>query len=138
MKVTKDSIQTILPHRPPFVMIDNLLEAQSDSFESDFWIEKDNIFVEGDYLLESALIENIAQTCAAGFGYQDSLSGGAPKVGFIGAVSKLQVFVLPKVETRITTKVVITHQLGPIFLAKGENFQNGELLLECEVKIVVN
>jgi hypothetical protein len=119
-------------------MIDNLLAAESDAFESDFWIQKDNIFVEGDYLLESALIENIAQTCAAGFGYQDSLSGGTPKVGFIGAVSKLQVFALPKVATRINTKVVITHQLGSIFLAKGENFQDGKLLLECEVKIVVS
>lgn len=119
-------------------MVDNLLKAEPDSFESDFWIEKDNIFVEGDYLLDGALIENIAQTCAAGFGYQDSLSGGEPKVGFIGAVSKLQVFALPKVLTRITTQVTITHQLGSIFLAKGQNFQEGELLLECEIKIVVS
>jgi 3-hydroxyacyl-[acyl-carrier-protein] dehydratase len=84
------------------------------------------------------LIENIAQTCAAGFGYQDSLSGGEPKVGFIGAVSKLQVYALPNVDTRISTRVVITHQLGTIFLAKGENFQDGKCLLDCEVKIVVN
>ncbi len=38
---------------------------------------------------------------------------------------------------KINTKVVVTHQLENIFLVKGENFDNGNLLVECEMKIVV-
>ena len=41
-------------------------------------------------LTEPALIENIAQTCAAGFGYLGSQTEGQPRIGYIGAISDLR------------------------------------------------
>jgi 3-hydroxyacyl-[acyl-carrier-protein] dehydratase len=137
MIVTKEKIADYIPHRPPFVMIDNLLKASADGFETDFFIEEDNVLVHSGFFEESGLIENIAQTCAAGLGYLDHEKGGEPKIGFIGAVSKLEVFELPLVHSKINTIVTPTHQLGNIFLVKGENYCNGRKLLECEIKIVV-
>lgn len=138
MLVTKEKIAEIIPHRPPFVMIDNLLEVSESRFESDFFVHDDNILVRSGFFEESGLIENIAQTCAAGFGFLDREKEGEPRIGFIGAVSKLELFELPKVDSTIHTIVTPTHQLGNIFLVKGENYCNGRKLLECEIKIVVN
>jgi 3-hydroxyacyl-[acyl-carrier-protein] dehydratase len=137
MKVSKERITDFIPHRKPFIMIDNLIMADMDRFESDFFIEQDNVLVRSGYLEESGLIENIAQTCAAGFGFLDQENDGEPKMGFIGAVSKLEVFELPVVNSIIRTIVTPTHQLGNIFLLKGENYCNGRKLLECEIKIVI-
>ncbi|MDQ6477990.1 hypothetical protein [Dyadobacter sp. LHD-138] len=137
MIVTKEKIVDYIPHRSPFVMIDNLVSARADRFESDFFIEEDNVLVHSGFFEESGLIENIAQTCAAGFGYLDHQKGAEPKIGFIGAISKLEVFELPLAHSKINTIVTPTHQLGNIFLVKGENYCNGRKLLECEIKIVV-
>jgi len=137
MMVTKEQIAEIIPHRPPFVMIDNLIEVSENRFESDFFIKDDNVLVRSGYFEESGLIENIAQTCAAGFGYLDRDKQGEPRIGFIGSVSKLELFELPLAESTIRTIVTPTHQLGNIFLVKGENYFNGRKLLECEIKIVV-
>lgn len=137
MIAAETEITNLIPHRKPFVMIDTLISATPEVFESDFYIGHDNILVADGFFEASGLIENIAQTCAAGFGYLDSASGAAPKIGFIGAVSKVEVFALPEVNNKINTIVTPTHQLGNIFLVKGENYCNGCKLLECEIKIVV-
>ena len=137
MIVTKEKIADFIPHRTPFVMIDNLIRVNPECFESDFFIEEDNVLVHDGFFEESGLIENIAQTCAAGFGYLDYEKQGEPKIGFIGAISKVEVFELPLAHSRISTIVTPTHQLGNIFLVKGENYCNGRKLLECEIKIVV-
>ena len=138
MIVSQENILNYLPHRKPFVMIDNLVTAGEELFESEFFISEDNLLVEDGFFQESGLMENIAQTCAAGFGFLDSSTGAEPKMGFIGAISKLEVFELPPVNALITTTVIPTHQLGNIFLVKGLNSLEGRKLLECEMKIVVN
>ena len=68
MLINKENIQTYLPQRPPFVMIDELINATETSFESAFEVVESNLFIENGILSESALVENVAQTCAAGFG----------------------------------------------------------------------
>jgi 3-hydroxyacyl-[acyl-carrier-protein] dehydratase len=137
MLVSKASLHLYIPHRAPFVMIDNLVSVSPEKFESDLFVNEDNILVENGFFQESGLIENIAQTCAASFGFLESQGGGPPKIGYIGAVSKLEVFELPAVNSVIRTVVTPMHQLGNIYLVKGESFLEGRILLGCEMKIVV-
>jgi predicted hotdog family 3-hydroxylacyl-ACP dehydratase len=137
MKIPKANIESVLPHRSPFIMIDNLIDASTVEFKTDFIVQADNIFMKNDVLQEPALIENIAQTCAAGFGYLNSQSDGNATLGFIGAVSKLELFNLPKVNSKITTKANVTYQFQNVFLVKGENYCEDTKLLECEMKIVI-
>lgn len=138
MIVAKDAITDYIPHRPPFVMVDNLVSATRERFESDFTVTGDNVLVRDGFFQETGLIEHIAQTCAASFGYLDREEGGAPKIGFIGAVSKVLVTELPPVGGTIRTVVTPLHQLGNIYLVKGESFLDGRILLGCELKIVVS
>ncbi|MEO6284052.1 MAG: hypothetical protein ABIN80_04810 [Dyadobacter sp.] len=138
MIVSKDDITQYIPHRQPFIMIDHLAHVTQERFESDFFIENDNLLVENGQFQATGLIENIAQTCAASFGFLDHQTDGKAKIGFIGAISRLEVFELPAVNTTITTIVTPLHQLGNIYLVKGESFLEGRILLGCEMKIVVS
>lgn len=138
MKVAAENITQVIPQRPPFVMIGALENATEDTFETTTLLLETNIFNKAGVIQEPALIENIAQTCAAGFGYMDSKSGQPPKVGFIGALTKMTIHSLPSANTMIRTRVVVTHQLDNIYLMKGENqTEDGEPLVQCEIKIVV-
>lgn len=136
MVVQKENIEDYIPHRFPFIMIDNLVIVNKEHFESDFVIDENNILVKNDIFQEAGLIENIAQTCAASFGFLDKAENDKPKIGFIGAISRLVLYELPPVNSKITTVVMPTHQLGNIFMVIGRNYLDGRMLLECEMKIV--
>ena len=131
------NIESIIPQRYPFVMVDSLIDATEEGFETAYTVSENNIFIEGEYLQEPALIENIAQTVAAGFGYLNSQLNDEPKLGFIGAISKLKVHSLPKINSIINTTVIVMFQMENIFLVKGINREGDRVLLECEMKIVV-
>jgi hypothetical protein len=115
MIVGKETITDYIPHRPPFVMVGNLASVTRERFESDFGIDGDNVLVRDGFFQETGLIEHIAQTCAASF-----------------------VTELPPVGATIRTVVTPLHQLGNIYLVKGESFLDGRILLGCELKIVVS
>lgn len=139
MLVSKEDILNYIPQRIPFVMIDNLLQVTENEFESTFQIEDGNIFLENNTLSESALVENIAQTSAAGFGYVNSQQGKeAGGLGFIGAITKLTVTNKAKLGDKITTKVNVITSFDAIHLIEGIASVNGEELVKCQMKIVVN
>lgn len=138
MITAKETIQDFLPHRPPFLMVDRLLSVTAERFESDFEITEHNMLVSDGEFMESGLMENIAQTCAASFGYLDREQEGEPKIGFIGAISRVRVHALPPVLSMINTVVEPTHKLGNIVMISGKNYLGGQLLLECEMKIVIS
>lgn len=137
MIIEKENIESYIPQRYPFVMIDNLIHANESGFSSSFQVKEENIFSENGFLTEPALIENIAQTCAAGFGYINRQNNEGSSIGYIGSVSKLTVHQLPEYGTTIKTTIEITNTLGNIFLIKGRNTCNENLLVECEMKIAL-
>ncbi len=138
MLIDKNSITNYIPQRFPFVMIDALISANETQFESEFEIRKENIFLKDGVLSESALIENIAQTCAAGFGYIGSQHGEeAGKLGFIGSVSRLEVKKAAGENDWIVTKVAVISTFDTIHLVEGTASCNGEELVTCQMKIVV-
>ena len=138
MLVNKENIQVLIPQRPPFVMIDELHAASEKGFKSQFTIDDTNIFVEDGLLSESAIIENIAQTCAAGFGYVGQQNGeGAGKIGFIGAVSRLTREGEIETGDIITTEVEILNTFDNIHLAQGTAKNNKGFTLSCQLKIVL-
>jgi 3-hydroxyacyl-[acyl-carrier-protein] dehydratase len=136
MIISKEKIESYIPQRAPFIMIDNLIEATAEKFETDFRVLHDNIFVEEGILREFALIENIAQSSSAGLAIIKMSPGKKTTDGFIGSISKLRLYDLPKVNDTIYTIVNLITQLENMFLLKGENYLNGRKLLECELKLV--
>jgi 3-hydroxyacyl-[acyl-carrier-protein] dehydratase len=135
MKVSKEEIRSYIPHGEPFIMIDNLIEATSDRFVTNFTILPSNIFLHADRLEAYGLIENIAQSAAVGINYLKTDLAAKPVAGFIAAVTKLKLYGLPKVNDEIYTIVTPLHQYAKMHLVRGENLVDGKLVLECEIKL---
>lgn len=107
-------IQHYLPHRTPMLMVDWILEINSEAVKTVFEIKADNIFVEHDFLAEVGLIENAAQTCSSIVGQSFFLEGNyatreeVKVLGFISGIKKASVFELPKVGSSICTSAVLS------------------------------
>lgn len=130
-------ILELIPQRAPIIMVHHVVSASAKVFETSFTVQEDNMFLKGNTLQEPALIENIAQSAAAGFGTVAKQQGEKEEgLGFIGAVTKVICHQLPKIGDTIKTKVVVVTKFGAITLIKGQNFVDNQLLLECEMKIV--
>ena len=88
-------------------------------------------------LSEAGLVENMAQTAAAGAGYY--ASAGSKKevsVGYIAGLKDVQVFSLPCVGDTIVTTTSTLHTIGPACILKAEvQSLNGAVIASCELKI---
>ena len=66
-----------IPQKPPMVMVDRLTGVVDNVTTTNFLIRDDNIFCEKGEFREPGLIENMAQTAAAGTGARARRAGGA-------------------------------------------------------------
>ena len=90
------NVLTLLPQRRPFVMIDRLTHFDPVRTVTELTVREDNLFYEDGQLNPCALVENIAQTCAARMGYINQyLYKENVKLGFIGGIKNLQVMRTP-------------------------------------------
>ena len=130
-------ILSLIPQRPPFVMIDSLLHYDEAVTRSVFRIMPGNILVENGRLSESGLVENIAQTAAARAGFIARTTQQAVQVGYIGSLKNLRVYDLPKPEDVLETEIRVENQIFDVTVVIGKVWCNNLLLAECEMKIFI-
>lgn len=131
----QEKILPYIPQRPPFVMIDDVVSATEQSSVCSFTIREGHLFVENGFFTEPGLIENMAQTAAAGTGYFAARQGKAASVGFIGALKGLHITALPKVGDTITTTITFLHQIMNAHIVQGIVNLNDKNIASCELKI---
>lgn len=124
-----------IPQSEPFVMIDKLISTDETQTTTELNITSDNLFVSNEHFLEPGLIENMAQTAAAGTGYKASLEQKAPTVGFIGQIKNLQVQSLPKVGDKIITTTKNVHQIINAMIVQAEILCEHKMIASAEFKI---
>lgn len=130
-------ITTLIPQRPPFVMIDRLTTCDETVASTALLVKDDNIFVEDGRLTEPGLVENIAQTAAARAGYV-ATSGNKPvQLGYIGAIKNLVIHSLPLVNDELATEISIVNQVFDVTFIQGKISCNNALLATCEMKIFI-
>ncbi len=137
MLVNKENILSLIPQRPPFVMIDQLISNDLESTKTSFAVRADNIFLEEGKLAAAALVENIAQTAAARAGHYSQTEKKPVLVGYIGAIKDLEIFFLPKISDTLDTEIIIKNQIFDVTLISGTVSCNGKLLAQCEMKIFI-
>ncbi len=130
-----NDVLKLIPQRPPIVMVDKLISAADKKTLSGLKITPENIFVEDNCLQEPGIIENIAQSAALGVGYLCQSKNEKIPIGFIGAVSNLKIFGLPKVNTEITTEIQVEYEVMEATLISSKVFCNEQLLAQAEMKI---
>ena len=124
-----------IPQRPPFVMIDNIISADEMTSVTSFTIREGHLFVEDGVFTESGLVENMAQTAAAGTGYKAQQENKPAPIGFIGALKGLQIEALPRVGETITTKIIFITQVMNAHIVQGTVMVGEKEIASCEFKI---
>ncbi len=72
-----------LPHRPPMLLIDEVVEMVGDRIVCRTTIHPDCVFAIDGQVHPSAMIELVAQVCAIAVGVRASRAGNPPKLGLI-------------------------------------------------------
>lgn len=130
-----DDIIQFIPQRTPFVFVDAILNSEEKSTITSFSVKQDNLFIIDGHLSESALVENVAQTAAAGIGQQVQLTGEKVTGGYIGGIRNLKVNRLPKVGDELRTETSIQHRILNAVKIHGSVSVNGEEIASCELQI---
>jgi predicted hotdog family 3-hydroxylacyl-ACP dehydratase len=133
----KDELLSLIPQRPPMVMIEKLHHCEGNQTISSLKVREDNIFFKDGFLREPGLIENIAQTAAAGAGYKMMQAEDKKDVpvGFIGAVKNLKIYRLPMKGEILTTTVTTQHEVMEATIIYGIIKSLSNFVAECEMKI---
>jgi predicted hotdog family 3-hydroxylacyl-ACP dehydratase len=126
-----------IPQRPPIVMIDKLVEVVDNNVVCQFEILKDNIFVENGVLLEPGIIENMAQTIAAGAGYSAKKKNEKVKLGYIAAIKNLNIYHLPLIGDILTTSVIMVNEIFNVTIVQAEVYVKKIKIAECEIRIFI-
>lgn len=138
MIATGEALARLLPQRPPLLLLDALISCADDRTVSQFCVPAGSVLVEDGYLSEAGLIENIAQTAAAGAGYGYQKGGaGAPPIGFIAAIKDLRVGALPAVGTVLSTEVVVQNQVLEFTIVRGTVRAGSTTFAACEMRIYI-
>ena len=135
----KIDVLTLLPQRPPFVMIDCLTHFDEVLTVSRFEVRQDNIFMEDGVLNSCALAENIAQTCAARLGYINTyINKDRVRLGFIGAIKRLQVLRPARLGEVLTTTVEVMQEVMAVTMVSATVKVGQETIVTAEMKIAMS
>jgi len=130
-------ILTLLPQRPPFIMIDQLLHYDEVVTRTSLRIKEDNIFCCEGVFQPAGIVENIAQTCAARIGYINSSHHEDIKIGVIGSVQNLEIARLPESGDIIETEIVVSNVIFAVTIVDATVKCHDEVLAHCSMKIAI-
>ncbi|NME66519.1 3-hydroxyacyl-ACP dehydratase [Flammeovirga aprica] len=137
MIATAETIEQYIPQRAPFIMVDNLLEADEKVTVTSKEVKEDMLFVRKGKLQTAALVENIAQTAAAGVGYRCAQAEKDVPLGFIGGIKGFQLQKHPLVGETITTTVTVKNEVFGASIVEGVITINEEVIASAELKIFI-
>lgn len=130
-------IISLIPQKPPFVMVDKLLHYEEKTAVAGLTIAQDNIFVENGAFTEAGLIEHMAQALALHSGYKYFLRNEKPPLGFIGAIKKAEIFALPFVDNELITTVEIIHDIMGLTMIRAEIRCDGQCIATADMKTIL-
>jgi predicted hotdog family 3-hydroxylacyl-ACP dehydratase len=116
-------------------MVDEVLLADPKASKTSFLVRDENIFVVNGLFTEPGLIENMAQTAAAGTGYRYQQLGETVPVGFIASIKNLKIYSLPKTGDLLLTENIVVHTVMNVHMVEAMIYVGEEKIASCEMKI---
>lgn len=135
-KTTTD-IASLIPQRPPIMMVSEYGYEDSDNGWSKLNIAEDNIFLDNEgHIRAEGLLEHIAQTAAAHIGFKHLLAGEEVGVGFIGDIKRCSINgPMPAAGDSVKTSIKIVSQVGNITMISAETRLNDNVVVSCRMKL---
>lgn len=131
------SVISLIPQRPPMVMVDALLSYTATTGAAGLTIAADNLFVQNGQLQEAGVVEHIAQSIALHKGYYYYLQHHPAPMGYIGSIKRMSIYALPQVGATLTTELSIIQEFMGVTLVKVRTTVGEELIAEGEMKTVI-
>ena len=132
-----DEIELLIPHRVPMRFVDALIDCTETTATAIACFNSDHFAVADGSVLESALVECVAQTVAAAQGHRRKNSGqpGGAKIGMLAAVSKFQIQSRPPFGKILKIEVRQLKRLGPMVLISGAISCDGAPIASGELSL---
>ncbi len=130
-------VETLLPQKKPFVMVDTLLAYSDESVQAAYTIKSADVFIENNKFLEAGIVEHMAQTVALHTGYRFFLKNETAPTGYIGSISEIKIEKLPETDDIIITEVSILQEFMGITLVSIVTMLNGEVIASGKMKTVL-
>lgn len=133
------NIKDLLPQRAPVLVVDKLLDANSEEAQTCLTVRPDNFFLNEEGELEaSGLIEHIAQSASAFAGYRTLLAGSTePPVGYIGEVKDFKCHYRPQAGDELQTYIRLEAEAGNVMLLSGETRAGDKIVAETQMKVFI-
>lgn len=131
--------ETLIPHRLPMLLVDELLEIDGKSAVVAAQISATCPLVDASGKLEDiALVELIAQSHAVLNGYYDQLEAKPVRQGFLVGVNKTEWFGTAHVGDRLLIKIDTLAEIESFIVASGEIWCGETMIASGELKAWIN
>jgi predicted hotdog family 3-hydroxylacyl-ACP dehydratase len=131
------AVTDLIPHRPPMLLIDRLLQADSQRALASKTFRENDYGLDGQVVSEAALIECIAQTVAAMHGYENVNSGDSPGLGYLVGLAGFSIFAQPRQGQELIIEVQTIKRLGAMCLVEGSIRCSDQVQAEGQLKFFI-
>lgn len=133
------AIENLIPHRAPMRWIDALTECTETTAVATARFSADSFAVTNGLVLETALVECVAQTAAAALGQRAATFGqsssGVAGGGMLVSVSNFKIQSRPLSEKTLRIEIRELKRLGPMLRIFGEISCDGQLIASGELTL---
>jgi len=125
----------LVPHRPPMLLVSELVACDGDDGEAVARLDASCPFATADGLLqEVALVELMAQTCAAAQGYRALSLNQPPRVGYLVGVSKTELHGQLRVGETCHIHTRVLGVFGTFAVTEATVVRDGQVIAKGTVK----
>lgn len=130
------SALTLLPHRPPMILVDQLIEFGDGRGCVSATVGENDLFVDADGVLEAvALVELVAQGYATMKGYDDLVNQRPVQRGFLVGSRTFKVVRCPQVGESLIIDITTTAELDSFSVIDGVIRVGDDVIAEGSVKL---
>ena len=128
--------EQLLPHTYPMLLVDELLTFDNGNGAVSAVVDTQSLFAAADNTVEmAALIELVAQSCAAVNGYNDLINNRAVRRGFLVGSSNFHVNRRPRCGEQLRIEVNTTAVFEAFSIVDGKVLTGTECLAAGSVKL---
>lgn len=132
------AIDDLIPHRPPMCWLQALTDCTADTATATARFAENDFAVADGKVMETALVECVAQTVAAALGHRAQTGGGKPGPtahGMLVAASNFKVITRPAAGQTLLIQVRETRRLGPMLLVTGTISIDGRVMATGDLSL---
>ena len=128
---------SLVPHRPPMQWVNTLVDCTDTTATATACPNEGDLAVADGQVLETALVECVAQTVAAALGHRAKISGktGWPGVGMLTGVSDFRVQSRTPADKNLRIEVRELKRLGAMLMIAGVVSCEGQVIASGELTL---